>query len=226
MIMAHFGKICCCLVLVGVMGCGSPIKRKFNKSSLREDLNDILACGQGDTSDINLMISYLEACLPTNEILDGKTYSQLLKEATYFHTQKQRLAAETVIREEKERQREALKINELNHSIEVKVVDKAYKAESWREYMVFKMALTNYNNKPIRAFKGKIVFRDPADSLIRSYDFLYDTPLPTGKKTLFSFRTHFNSFCNKDQEIHTQSLKDLRIRWVPEKIIFEDHSTL
>ena len=57
-------------------------------------------------------------------------------------------------------------------------------------------------------------------------NFVYDKPIEAGKQVNWDANTEYNQFRSEDKTLKNKDLKDLKVVWNPEKILFEDGTTL
>jgi hypothetical protein len=96
----------------------------------------------------------------------------------------------------------------------------------YEDYITYKFAIQNKTNKAIRALKGEIVFNDLFDEKISALGFTYDQTIAADETVNWDASTDYNQFKDSDQKLRNKDLKDIKVVWKPEKIIFEDGSTL
>ena len=124
------------------------------------------------------------------------------------------------MKEEQER------IKRLTESVLVSCFSKGYTKVDWEDYITYKFVIQNKSDKNIRAIKGSISFANLFDETIKSLNFVYDQPIEAGKEVTYNTQTDYNQFTDSDKALKNKDLKDLKVIWKPEKIIFEDGSTL
>ena len=56
--------------------------------------------------------------------------------------------------------------------------------------------------------------------------FVYDKPIEAGEQVNWDATTEYNQFMSEDKTLKNKDLKDLKVVWNPEKILFEDGTTL
>lgn len=64
-----------------LLSCSNPMKRKYDKSKLEEDMIAIKESGKMDKEDAEILIGWMAMHIFEEENLSGKTYQQLLDEA-------------------------------------------------------------------------------------------------------------------------------------------------
>ena len=76
--------------------------------------------------------------------------------------------------------------------------------------------------KKSRTVKGGIIFTNLLDEEIKSLNFIYDQPIKVRKEVTWNATTEYNQFVSEDKTLKNKSLKDIKVVWKPEKVIFED----
>jgi len=81
----------------------------------------------------------------------------------------------------------------------------------------FDIRCENISKKDIRAFKGKLIFRDIFGDPIRNTDVELIKPIKTGEIVTLKIRTVV-----LNERLKTLDLNDIKVLWRPEKIVFTD----
>ncbi len=115
--------------------------------------------------------------------------------------------------------------NYLLNIVDVQCIRKGYKEFDYEEYITYNFIIHNKSNKDIRAIKGVISFTNLFGDEINSLGFVYDEPIKSGRKNNYNATTDYNNFIDKDRALRNKDLKDLKVIWKPEKIIYSDGST-
>src|SRR5690606_22654295 len=118
------------------------------------------------------------------------------------------------------------RIKRLNKAVMVSCFEKGYVEIDYQDYITYKFVIQNKSDKNIRAIKGSITFTNLFDEEITSLSFVYDQPIQAGHETNWNATTDYNQFIDEDQILKNKDLKDLKVVWKPEKIIFEDGTSL
>lgn len=214
------------LALSMLASCTSPLEKQYTEATLAEDIQAIKESGDADSTEINLIAMSLMRSVLTEEKLEGKTYQQIIDEAKEIQKK---------VREEEEKQaqlaaqaklEEEQRIERLNKSLTVTVFDKGYDEYDYQEYLTYKFAFKNNGDKDIRAFKGTVVFTDLFDQEIKSLNLTYDEGVPALKAVNYNATTGYNQFMDEDTRLRSKDIKDIKVVWKPEKILFTDGTTL
>jgi hypothetical protein len=114
----------------------------------------------------------------------------------------------------------------LTESVLVSCFSKGFTNYDYEDYITYKFVIQNKSNKNIRALKGSITFTNVFDETIKSLNLVYDQPIDSGTETNYNAQTDYNQFNDSDKALKNKDLKDLKVIWKPEKIIFQDGSVL
>ncbi|WP_282087072.1 hypothetical protein [Aquimarina algiphila] len=116
--------------------------------------------------------------------------------------------------------------NDLSKIVDVKCIRKGYKEYDYEEFITYNFIIHNKSDKDIRAIKGLISFTNLFGDEINSLGFVYDEPIKSGKKNNYNATTDYNQYIDRDRDLKNKDLKDLKVIWKPEKIIFSDGSSI
>ena len=92
--------------------------------------------------------------------------------------------------------------------------------------MTYEVAYENKGDKDIRAVKGSLLITDLFDQKIKAINLVEDEGIPAGEIVKKSYTTDYNQFMDEDTRLRSKSIKDLKVVWTAEKIIFGDGTTL
>ena len=113
-----------------------------------------------------------------------------------------------------------------SYYVTVTIFDKGYAEYDYQEYITYKFAFENKTDKEITAFTGQIMFTDLFDKEIKSLNLTYDDGVAASSIKNYSATTDYNQFMDEDQLLKSKNLKQIKLVWKPEKILFADGSTL
>lgn len=199
-----------------IISCNNhPLDKKYNEESFDKDIKEMLESKKVDTTDVTLIITYVILAETFGEDLDNKTYKDLLYDAI-----KLRNKAEKAVKEKEERRQL------FDNVLTVTLRDKGYRKGDWEDYLTYEIAYENKSEKDIRAVKGSILITDLFDSEIKKIELVGDEVIPAGKIVKKLYTTKYNQFKDEDTRLRSKSIKDIKVVWTPEKIIFGDGSTL
>jgi len=219
-------KLIYLLVIAFFASCSSPMDNKYSDATFESDLKAIRDANSLDSTEINLLAMYFVRAKLLNENIDGKSYNELLQQAKIL---KQKQEEEERIQKElaeKAKKEEDARIARLKEALIVSIFDKGYTEYEYQEYITYKFAFENKTNKEITAFTGQIVFTDLFDKEIKSLNLTYDDGVKANSIKNYSATTDYNQFMDEDQLLKSKNLKQIKLVWKPEKILFTDGTTL
>lgn len=88
--------------------------------------------------------------------------------------------------------------------------------------VTFNLTITNRTNKSIRAFDGVVTFTDLLDNEIISSKLAVNDPLPAGQSIQWSGELGYNQFIESHQRFRGAELQNMKLRFVPRKILYSD----
>lgn len=213
--------ILCILLLAG---CASPLDRKYSESTLEEDAKAIKS--KLDSNDANLLMGNLIRLTMLKKDMTKMTYREIIEDGKAWKRElEKKEASEKALREKAELE-EADRFRRLSEAVAVACYQKGYKTANYDDYITYAFAIQNKSEKGIRAIKGEIVFTDLFDDEISKLGFTYDQPIGSNSTVKWNATSEYNQFKESDRSLKNKELKDIKVIWKPEKIIFEDGSTL
>jgi hypothetical protein len=208
------------LTIIGlVTSCSRPLNKNYNEDTLAEDGKAIKESGKLSNEEAQIMAGWIVMSKLKGESLEGKTYGDILEEAKEYKQEQEELALKAKQEDENKRQR-------LGSALTVALYDKGYEKYDYEDYLTYSLVFENKTNKDIRAFKGSISINDLFDDEIKSINLTIDDPIIAGETFKGTYTTDYNQFSDEDKRLKSKNLADLKVVWTPEKIIFEDGSTL
>lgn len=216
------------LVLIGALtlfSCSSSLDKKYNEETAKEDFK--LVTEEVSYEEANLITSEMVRAVLKGESIEGKTYGEILDSAKEFKKAEelaQKEAEELAAKTLKEEQERTLK---LNKSAIVTCFKKGYFEYDYSDYISYSFAIENKSDKNIRAIKGTIIFNNLFDDEVKKLNLVYDDKIVlAGERNVYEATTEYNQFKDSDVLLKSKDLKDLKVIWKPEKIIFEDGAVL
>jgi len=160
----------------------------------------------------------------------GKTVGELLvelkKQGGYEGTEaerEKRLADEAKVRAEAQ-------AAELRKSIDLTVLEKGFRRSDTNggpgNQITIKCTYQNSSAKDIRAFRGKIQFADLFGTEIYTTVLTISDPVTAGQKGNWEGVIEYNQFLGPDRQLRNTELKDMKVTWIPESVIFADGSQI
>ena len=211
---------------MALASCNNPLNKVYNEEKFSTDLKEIVESKKVDTADVGYIAVYLMRAKMLGEKLEGKTYADLLDKAKEIRkTTEKEMADQNALAEKaanEEREKRAL----FAQTLTVALYDKGYYTADYEDYLQYEVAYENKGTKGIRALKGSLLISDLFDTKIKEISLVEDNAIPAGKISRRSYTTEYNQFLDEDVRLASKKLGDLKVVWIPEKIIFEDGTTL
>lgn len=218
-------KILLFISLIGLLwSCSSPLDRKFSEETSEKDIKEIKS--ELDSTELMLLAGSMIRLQMTGEKLEEMTYREILDNGKEWKAEQEKIEAEQKALAEKAKKEEEARIKKLTESVLVSCYSKSFAEYDYQEYITYKFVIQNKSDKGIRAVKGSISFTNLFDDEIKSLSFVYDQPIAAGKEVTWNAQTDYNQFMDDDVALKNKDLKDLKVVWKPEKVIFEDGTTL
>ena len=215
------------LLFLGIMlvtSCSSPMDKKYNQETAGEDIVAIRS--ELDSTKIKLLAGSIIRLKLQDKNLEEMTYAEILKEGEKWKEEKEKKEAEQKALAKKAAKEEAERVKKLAEAVTVSCFEKGFTDYNYEDYITYKFVIKNKSDKKIRAVKGGITFTNLFDDEISSLNFVYDQPIEAGKEITWNAQTDYNQFKDEDKTLRNKDLKDLKVVWKPEKIIFENGTTL
>ena len=216
------------ILLIGIVtlliSCSSPMDKKFNEKTAKEDIVAIKE--KIDSTEFKLLAGSMMRLKFKGEKIEEMTYSQILEDGKKWKIKQDKIEAEQKSLAEKAAKEQADKFKRLNEAVVISCFEKGYTEYDYEDYITFKFVIKNKSDKKIRAVKGVVTFTNLFDEKISLLNFVYDKPIEAGKEVNWNATTDYNKYKEKDKALKNKNLKDLKVIWKPEKIIFSDGTTL
>jgi hypothetical protein len=207
------------LLLLAFISCNSPLNRKFNKDTFQKDFQEIGDSKKISQEDGKILFGYILMSGIAGKNFEGKTYSDILKEAKDYKLEQEELAAKA----KKDKEEKAARLNAV---LGVEMYDKGYFKEDYAEYLQYGIAFQNKTDREIRAVKGTLTITDLFDTEIKSLNVVEDGGIPIGQVIKKVYSGQYNPYIADDKKLAEKEMKDIKIIWTPEKIIFADGSMM
>ncbi|MBN4047347.1 hypothetical protein JYU05_02280 [bacterium AH-315-P13] len=212
------------IISILIFSCSSPMNKKFNEETAKDDLAKITV--KLDSTEIGLLAGTMLRLKLQEENLEKMTYSEILDKGKEWKKEQDKIDAEQKALAQKALKEEQERIKRLTESVLVSCYSKGYSEVDYQDYITYKFVIQNKSNKNIRAIKGGITFTNIFDEEITSLNFVYDKSIEAGEEVTWNATTEYNQFKSEDKTLKNKDLKDLKVIWKPEKIIFEDGTIL
>jgi hypothetical protein len=198
--------------------------KKFNEETAKEDIKAIKS--KIDSTELQLLAGSMIRLKFQDKKLEEMTYGEILEDGKKWKAEQEKKEAEQKALAEKAAKEEAERIKKLTEAVIVSCFEKGFTKYNYEDYITYKFVIKNKSDKNIRAVKGGITFTNLFDEKISSLNFVYDQPIEAGTEITWDAQTDYNQFKDEDKTLRNKDLKDIKVVWKPEKIIFEDGTTL
>ncbi len=212
------------IVCFGLLSCSSPLDKKYNEESAKDDL--VLINEKLDSTEVVLLAGTMFRLMLQEENLEKMTYAEILDKGKKRKAEQDKLELEQKVLAQKAIKVEQERIRKLTETILVSCYSKGYDEIDYQDYITYKFIIQNKSEKNIRAVKGGITFTNIFDEEIKSFNFVYDQQILAGMEVTWNATTEYNQFIADDKILKNKDLKDLKMIWKPEKILFEDGTIL
>ena len=207
-----------------IISCSSPLDKAYKQDTLEEDI--VVLKKSISEEELKTLAGYIALKSFSGDDMLGKTYNDLLEEAKKLQEELRLQEEEQKILAEKAKIEEAEKIKRLGDALTVSFFDKGFLEYNYQEYITYKFVFENKTEKTMKAFTGEIKITDLFDKEIKSFSLTYDDGVPANSTKNWDAQTDYNQFIDEDVLLKNKDMEDLKIRWIPEKIIFSDNTTL
>ena len=220
-------KIVTLLIAVIFLSCNNPMSKVYTEDGFMLDMVELRESNGEETAKkitAYIMQQALKSSIDkeSENILVGKTYAELVKQADDYDAEmkakeeeEKRLAEE----EEKRRKEIALKISE---SLTFALTKKGFAEYSYQEYIKYTFTFKNKTDRDISGVKGLVTFYDMFDEKITSLRLSYDDGIKAGKTINYKAQTDYNQFKSEDNKLKNTELSKIKVTWEPEQLIFND----
>ncbi|PWK18574.1 hypothetical protein [Xanthomarina spongicola] len=207
-----------------IFSCSSPMNKKFNEETAKDDIERIKT--KLDSTELMLLAGTMIRLKLQDETLETMTYSEILEKGKLWKIEQEKIEAEQRELAAKALKIENDRIRRLSESIIVSCFSKGFTKYDYEDYITYKFVIQNKTDRKIRAIKGSITFNNLFDETIKSLNLVYDQSIDPGMEVTYNAQTDYNQFTDSDKALKNKELKDMKVVWKPEKIIFEDGSIL
>ncbi|WP_109300897.1 hypothetical protein [Aquimarina sp. AU474] len=207
-----------------IISCSSPLDKKFSEEKAKKDMLEIEE--KLDSTELMLLAGTIVRLKLQDKKLEDMTYREILDDGEKWKAELDKIEKEQKILAEKAKKEEEERIRTLSESVIVTCYKKGFSKYNYEEYITYKFAIQNKSDKEIRAVKGQIEFTNLFGDKIKSLSFVYDQTIQANSEVKWDASMDYNQFNDEDQVLKNKDLKDIKVIWKPEKIIFSDGSII
>lgn len=205
------------VIAIILIACSNPLDKKFNKETAKEDFKTLGL----DSADNMLLAGALVKLTLEQEDLTQMTYRDILEYGKNLKDEQEKKKAEEKALAEAAAKAEEERVKKLYETADVTVVEKGFYSEDHEWYVSFGFAVDNKVDKNIEVIEGNIVFSDLQDNEIKRISFDCDKPVAGHETINWTESVVYNKFIDSDVILKDKELKDLKVTWIPKKIVFE-----
>lgn len=208
------------IVILFVTSCSNdPLNRKYSDDHFLLDIKAIRDSKKLTDEDMDALGGYILRGKMGGEKLDAMTYADMLKKAKDAAAEQKALA-------DKAAKEEADKRERLSAAVNVGLYDIGYVKGDFQDHIQYDLAFENKSGKDVQAVKGTLVITDLFDKKIKELDVVFDHGIKASETIKNSYMTDYNQFMHEDKELAAKTIKEIKFVFTPEKILFNDGSTL
>ena len=211
-------------LLLAMVSCSNVLNKQFNEDTVKEDFEEISKTI--DSNDLKLLMGSVFRLKFKKTDLSTMTYGEIMADGKKWKAEKEKEAAEEKALAEEAARKEAERVKKLSETVVVTVFEKGFEKANYKSYISMTFAIKNKTDKTIRALKGSVIFSNLFDEKIKEVNVVYDQPVSGKSVVNWEAYIKYNQFKDEDVSLKNKLLKDLKVSWVPEKVIFEDGTTL
>jgi hypothetical protein len=213
----------CLLVLIS--GC-SPLDKKYNNSTLTQDLKDIKDYGVSG-SDTALLRFYIEnKSFRKTDIQPNTTYKKLLELSRSAFTSRVLNDIKANDEVSLKKSLEQAKTDSMRNIISVSLFSKDYNDNGFKESIQMKFNLHNNGEKDIRAFKGEIIFKDVFGDILKKYNMECDVLIAAHQAIVYNAQIKYDQLLDSDVKLLNSDISDIQFVFDPKLILFDDGSKM
>ena len=220
-------KIVTLLIAAIFLSCSNPMSKVYTEEGFMLDMVEIRE-SNGEETATKITAYIMQQALKSSfdeeaeNMLVGKTYSELVKQSDDYEAQMKAKEEEEkrLAEEEKKRRKEiALKISE---SLTFAITKKGFAKTNYQEYITYTFTFKNKTDRDIAGVKGSVTFYDMFDEKIKSLNLSYDDGIKANKTINYKATTDYNQFKSEDKKLKNTELSKIKVSWEPEQLIFSD----
>lgn len=207
------------MITLFITSCSSPLNRKYSDDKFMMDVKAIKESKKLSDEDMKLLAGYIIRAKMTGEKLETMTYAEMLKKAQDAVAEQKALADKTAKEEAEKRTR-------LGAAVNVALYNIGYVKGDFQDHIQYDLAFENKSGKDIKAVKGSLLITDLFDKKIKELDIVFDNGVKASETFKNSYSTDYNQFMDEDKELRAKSIKEVKFVFTPEKVLFNDGTSL
>lgn len=157
----------------------------------------------------------------------GKTVGQLISDQEAYDADQKAQREKAAALAAQVKQRHNNSVHALQRVLTVALVDKEFHSADimngdYQDLITFELAFRNNGSKLIRAVKGTLGFKNLLGDMIYSAQFEHSIDVAPGQSISWAGSLDFNQYNDSLVQLRDTSLRNIRIDWQPEEILFSD----
>lgn len=244
------------VLTLGLFGCSDPYSKTLPPSIDKADESFSKAIANLPPADKEKVGAYLLraaiANSPAAALLGSKdapptigvTVRQAIDAQTAFETQmakeadeaKAKAAAAAVEQAKRDAEAKALaekmkaeadaKAKEISDAVTVAIENIQPADDGFSKAINIKVAFSNKSGKEISGVKGSFHISDSFDEELKTLNLSYDKNIKPGATAEWLGNAHVNQFTPGDLKVYQTPFDKLKVRWVPEVVLFTDSTKM
>lgn len=178
-------------------------------------MRQIRESGKMDEEDILMLTHFIIISKVNGNDPEGKTYDEI------FISMKD-LREKTRSSKDQMKNIAVIKQLHLNPLLKVQLIKKEFSKLKNQEIMIYTISFENLTKNNIRTVIGKFSFQDILEKEREHLDILFNTGLKGGYSITKSFSVKYDPLNDQDTWMRNKPLSDIKVEWIPDKIIYSD----
>lgn len=203
------------IIVVFLSSCNNPLSKTFHLVSFKQDIQEIRESGKMNEEDIMMLTKFIIRSRIQGNDPEGKTYEDILdnmKSLNERYDASKKQISNLV----------TLKKLHLSPLVKVELLKKEYTKIKNDEYLLYTVSFTNLTRSNIRTVVGIFSFQDILDKEIEHLNVFCKQGLHSGNSISEKYSVKYNPQNDNDNWMRTKRLADIKIEWIPDKIIYAD----
>lgn len=194
-----------------LISCQNPLEKKYNEESLFEDAIDIIESGKLKQNELTLLGSYIVEAKLRGINLINFTYSQIQKKSM-----------ENLLTHNEPSVNQFEKREELDNFLKDETDNLVYSKSKDNKFIIIELFFENKTDKIIISEIGSLGVPDLSLNDVKGLSALFNNGIKSGVKKKATIKILCNPFDMALVSMKKERIKEIKFRWLPEKIIFED----
>jgi hypothetical protein len=212
------------IISLFLISCSNVTDNTYSEDTFKEDLPKLKETLNAE--DFEMLEGYIMLSAMGGQDMSAKTYKELIEDGKELKLKFEQQAEEERLLAEKAKQEQLQRAIKLNKSLTVSLFEKGFVKHDYQEYITYEFVIENKTDKDIRAFTGEFVMNDLFDEKIKTIGFTFDDGVKANSVINYSASSDYNQFTDSDVKLKSKKMNQLKVSWVPSKILFSDDTIL